>query len=266
MIEYFDHTPPPTTPFSEPGFLPRRTAYGEATEHGLVPVSDYVDMAIPKADWPDAIAACEASQSFPVHHQLANGWATGWSQDGLNYCWAFSLTAATMDRRIIEGKPHVMLGPTSLGWLVRWRNDGYYLDEAIRGARERGIAPASFTAGYSISPSRFKQWWEEEAVNYRPLEWWDIPGGRGDTTIGHCLAVLRTGCPLYVAYNWWGHAVECVGMRWDANRRQVGWVIRNSHGEKEPIVLWGNRGIPDEAYGVRSCSLAEDDFSQRGAA
>lgn len=260
MIEYFESDPLPTRLFDEPGFLPRRTAYGEAVEYGLIPVGDYVDLTVAKADWPDAIALCEQESSFPAAHQLANGWATGWSQDGLNYCWAFGLAAAAMDRRIIEGKPHVLLGPTSLGWLVNWRNAGNYLDETISGARERGIAPASFTAGYSIDRRRFKQGWEEAAQNYRPLEWWDIPGSRGDTTTGHCLAVLRSGCPLCVAYDWWGHALECVGMKWDADRRQVGWVLRNSHGERDQIVIWGQRGVPDEAYGVRSCSISDDDF------
>jgi hypothetical protein len=213
-------------------------------------------MVIPRADWPAVIAECHAKQMFPLYHQRASGvFADGWNQDGLGYCWAFGLTAAVMDAREAEGQKPVRLAPTSLGWLVRWRNQGYYLDGAIEGANKRGIAPAEYVPDLSISPSRFKPGWEEAAKLYRPLEWWDTNRRAGtDAFIGQCLAILRTGRPLYIAYNWWGHALECVALEWKSGG--VVWTLRNSHGERDVIELAGSRGIPDEAYGVRAITAA----------
>lgn len=239
--------------------MPRITGYGspEAEDMGLIPVSDYPDMYISKSHWGDVIRECHEKQTFALYHQEATGWAKdGWYQDGLGYCWAFSLTACVMDARAAQNQPHVMLAPTSLGWLVGWRNRGFFLDAAIAGARQNGIAPATHVPELSINPRDFHRDWEAEAAKYRPMEWWDTDRSAGEERfIGQCLAILRTGRPLYVAYNWWAHAVECIALKMDA-RGDIEWVIRNSHGEKEPIILRGRKGVPDEAYGVREVTFA----------
>ena len=125
-----------------------------------------------------------------------------------------------------------------------WRNTGNYLESAMAGARERGICSAEYTPDmHSLRPARFKDGWEQDALNYRLAEAWDCDSRN---MLQHALSVLATGTPLYIAYNWWGHALECVGLRWDERERDnVVWVIRNSHGEDDVIELTGSRGVPD---------------------
>ena len=163
-----------------------------------------------------------------------------------------------MISRVVAGQLPVLLNPVSLGWLVNWREEGYFLDRTIQGAKERGIASAA-VAPMSFNPRDHAQWpagWEQDALNYRALEWWDTDRAAGVVKmIAQCLAILATGTPLYIAYNWWSHALECVGMRWNASKTNgIVWTIKNSHNEEDVIELADSKGVPDEAYGVRSVS------------
>ncbi|HUT60705.1 MAG TPA: hypothetical protein VNA25_22905 [Phycisphaerae bacterium] len=261
MIQRFDLDSPDdlsavlqrTTQFgAQIGAFPRRTVYGRA--RGLVPVGEAIpDKLVQPADYKEVIAECHADQVFPVYHQRES-WGppgTTWDQNGLNYCWSWGLTATLMDLREREGRPTVQLSPVSLGWLVNWRNAGNYLESAIAGAKERGVCSAAYTPDmHSLRPNRFKDGWEEDAINYRLGEVWDCDPR---AMLQHALSVLATGTPLYIAYDWWGHALECVGLRWDEKQvNNVVWIVRNSHGEKDVIELTGNRGLPDEAYGLRA--------------
>jgi len=243
-----------------PEAIPRRTSYGshEADKCGLIPMLDYPDILIDLNDLRDIIENCRVNRVFPQYHQMAAGWATGgWSQSRYGYCWAYGLTAAVMDCREAEGKPAVRLSPFSLGWLVRWQNSGYYLDATIEGARDRGIASAEFVPEYNLSPRSFEDGWEKDARLHRPLEWWDTNKRSDSQMLQQCATILASGRPCYVAYNWWGHALELVGLTYDSRlANNVAWVLRNSHGEDDFIELTGSRGVPDEAYGVRATSLA----------
>lgn len=251
----------PRTEDGGPQILPRRTVYGsaEAEAYGLTPI-EAVDVIPKESEWQDVITECHAKQIFPMYHQEASGvFRDGWDQGGLGYCWAFGLTAAVMDARAAEGQRPVRLAPTSLGWLVGWRNRGFYLDGALKGAREQGIALDEDVPGLSINPNNFKPGWQERAKLYRPTEWWDTNRGAGDKQfISQCLAILATGRPLYIAYNWWMHALECIGLEWTPGELyNLTWVVRNSHGESGPIRFKGRRGVPDEAYGVRAVTRSE---------
>jgi len=234
------------------GAFPRRSVYGRGP--GLVPFGEACpDMLLRPADYKEAIAHCEAERIFPIYHQHESWAPPGfhWNQDGLNYCWAWGVAAALMDLRSREGKPTVVLSPVSLGWTVDWRNTGNHLESAIAGARQRGICSTEFTPNvHSRRPSTFKQGWQDDALNYRIGEVWDCDPR---SMLQHALTILATGTPLYIAYNWWGHALECVAVRWDERQRDnVVWVVRNSHGEDDVIELTGSRGTPDEAYGLRA--------------
>ena len=254
----------PATENGRPECLPRITKYAspEARALGLTPMEEYPDALIPWEKVQETIERCHREKIFPLYHQENAGVMKEWYQDGYGYCWAYGLTAAVMGCRAAEGQPPVRLSPFSLGWLVNWRNSGYYCDRAIAGARERGIAPADYVPEYELNRRRFKDGWEQEAKKYRPLEWWDVDTSRGQKdVIRQCLTILATGRPLYIAYNWWGHALECVGMRWDGSK--VIWQVWNSHGDGV-IELAGSRGVPDEAYGVRATSWGPGETSEKG--
>lgn len=252
----------PATENGLPEALPRQTRYGsiEAGRLGLIPVQDYPDILIDPKDYKEVIEHCHEKQIFPMYHQDRSGvMKDGWDQDGLGYCWAFGMTAALMDCRALEGQDPVRLAPTSLGFLVNWQNAGNYLDSAIQGARERGIAPATHVPELSIRPREFKTGWEDEALKYRLSEVWDTNAGSGaKAMIQQCLSILALGRAGYIAYDWWGHALEMVGYRWDQKAaNNVVPIIRNSHGEDDYIEIEGSRGVPDEFYGIRTASLPD---------
>ena len=240
--------------------LPRRTRYGsaEARRLGLTPIEDEPDVLIPQSDYKEALQYARDQQTMPIYHQLHTWMPAGkrWNQNGLGYCWTWGGTAALKDCRALEDKGTVQLAPVTMGWLVNWRNVGNYLESYIQGAREKGVAPASCVpddAWHTPNPRRFDSCWENERAKYRLDKVWDT--SRNDM-LRHCLSILCYGRPLYIAYNWWGHALDMVGMYWDESESyNIVCQIRNSHNEDDVIELTGSRMIPDEAYGFASTVL-----------
>jgi hypothetical protein len=242
----------------QPSIRPRRTIYGSAPEsYRLTPTADFVEMPIPKADWQAVIEQCHAEQRMPIYHTDASGVVWPWNQKSLGYCWNYSLAAAMMSCREAEGQTRLRLSPTSLGWLVHWRNQGYYLDGAIEGANQRGLPTIEYCPEQCLDPRQFAPKWEANGLLHRPLDWWDVDCGSGvERLIGTCLAILKTGRACYCALNWWSHAVPLVAQRWNpAVANSIEWIYWNSHGDG-PIALTGSKGPPDEAYGVRSTTMS----------
>jgi hypothetical protein len=247
-----------------PGFISRQSRYGDSGT-GLLPVeaSDTVQV-VKWTDLQDALGQAHTDQIMPMYHQT-NSWAPEgfrYNQNGIGYCWTWSGTACMMDCRAAEAKETVLLSPVSMGHLVGWKDRGNYLGSYIKGAREQGVASIEFVGNDINSHNRnsrtYKDGWEEDRKKYRLNEVWDTNTRAGDkTTILHCATILAlTARPIYIAYNWWGHALELVGMRWDESKQNnVAWIIRNSHNENDFIELDGSRGVPDEAYGFVSTEL-----------
>jgi hypothetical protein len=169
-------------------------------------------------------------------------------------CWTWSGTAALMDCMAREGKPVPLLSPVSMGWLVRWKNEGNYLESMIGGLKERGVCEMRFTPRmHTPDPKTFLEGWEDNALLYRLHEAYDADNSTKAKMIQHAISILNVGIGGYIAYNWWGHALELVALRWDETQaNNLVWVIRNSHDEDDVIELTGNRGVPDELYGLRA--------------
>lgn len=243
-----------------PEALPRRTRYGsrEASAYGLRPMADYLTDLVPEDSIEQVIAECHAKKLFPMYHLEASGLLEPWNQDGFGLCWAYGLTAAVTAAELRQGNA-TRRSPFSLGWMVNWKNRGYYCDKAISGARERGLAPADYVPEYQLDTSKFTAGWETAALDCRPTEWWDVDVSGADMLIiRQVLTGLRDGWASYIAYNWWGHALACVGMRWDTSEKNnVVWIDWNSH-DDGMIELAGNKGVPDEAYIVRATSLPRE--------
>lgn len=248
------------TPPREVGVIQRReeNKYGSlyAAKAGLVPVEAYPDVLVDPADYKEVIQHCHDAKIFPMYHQAATWAPDGFSydQNGIGYCWTWSGTACLMDCRALEDKETVLLAPVSMGYLVGWRNEGNYLEDFIGGARNHGIAPADCVGGINSAnrnPNSYCDDWETQAKQYRLAQVWDCSPSK---MTQHCLSILAYGRPIFIAFDWWGHALELIGLRYDGNT--LVWIIRNSHGETEPIELTGSRAIPDEAYGFISTILA----------
>lgn len=240
-------------------YLPRRTVCGsaEAMGMGLAPVLDYPDMLPDPKDFKEIIAYCHEKKIFPMYHRQASGLNMKPYQNGYGFCWSYGAIACMEQTRAVEGQAPVKLGPFSLGWLVNWRNQGYYLDRTIAALRDRGAAPESFCPEYVLEPQKFKVGWEQEALKYRLLGTWDTRRSEGTVKmIQQALAILKTGRPGYIAYDWWGHALQCAGLVWDESQpNNVGWALFNSH--KDGLIeLAGSRGVPDEFYGFGGTTIA----------
>jgi hypothetical protein len=247
--------------YEGPQVFPRKTRYGDwdALAKGLEPVEAIPDVLVPKDSFKEVIAAAEKARSFPIHH-MYDTWCpkgTKFNQNGLGYCWTWSATACLMTVRASEVKPFVSLAPVSMGYLVGWRNEGNYLEAVINGLREKGVCPGDFNS----LQNKASAWsaLDSERSKYRLRAVWDTNPRAGDATmIQHCLSILAYGRPLHGAWNWWGHAVAIVGMRWDESLlNNVAFILRNSHNESDVIELTGSRAVPDEAYGYISTEVEE---------
>ena len=247
--------------FGVPEVYPRRSRYGEADALalGLEPVEAVPDVLVPKDSFKEVIEACEKAKSFPLAHMHAS-WAppgTKYNQNGLGYCWTWSATACMMTLRAAELKPFVSLAPVSMGYLVRWANQGNYLESVLNGLRDKGVCPGDFN-DHRNSASAWSSL-DGERAKYRLQAVWDTNPRAGDAVMTqHCLSILAYGRPIILAYQWWSHALSLVGMRWDESALNgIVWVIRNSHNESDVIELTGSRGVPDEAFGLVSTAVAE---------
>jgi hypothetical protein len=245
--------------FRKPGCRPRETVYG--AEPGLIPFGEAMpDQLVDPADYKSVIEHCHAQKIFPLYHQRATWAPTGyqWTQNGLNFCWAWGLGASMMDCGAAEGRPTRILSPVTLGWLVRWRNSGNYLADAVRGALERGIATMAFTPDpHDLSRKSFVEGWEADALENRLAEAWDADTSSKASAVRYAISILKTGRSLYIAYDWWGHALSCCGVVWDETQpNNLIWLLRNSHDEDDVIEMTGDRAVPDEIIGIRANRIA----------
>jgi hypothetical protein len=241
----------PVTEDGRPQCLPRQTVYGSPglESRGYVPLTDFPSLLVPKSDWKAVIQDCHARKIFPMYHMREAGVMAKWYQKTFGFCWAYDAAAAVMGCRAAEGQSPVRLSPFSLGWLVNWRNRGYFVDRALEGARERGLAPVEYVPEYVLDTDEFKPGWEKIALNYRPLEWWDTDRSLGvESMISQALGLLYTGRCCPGALNWWRHALPVVGMDWDESVSNcIVWKWWNSH-DDGIIDITGSRGVPDELY------------------
>lgn len=241
---------------------PRTVLYGStdamSSDYGLVPMSDYPSQLIDPADYKDAIADAHARKRFPMYHSKAT-WKkklARYNQNGLNYCWFWGICGAWMAKRGMEGldTDSTILAPNTGGWTVNWANKGNTLTDAIKAMRQRGAASVEFVPNiHSLNPRTFKEGWEDDALKHRlSTDIYDTDPRNRSKRIQHCVTLLCAGIPLYIAYLWWGHALQSVGLEWDDQRNRLNWIDDNSHNEDDFIVIEGDRGVPDEAYGVPS--------------
>ena len=242
------------------GVIPRDwevKPYGSLKEVAVA-VSDAPDVLIDPKDYKEVIQRCHDERIFPMYHQQATWAPPGfrWTQNGTNYCWIWSLTGDVMNCQAREGKRKLgddLLAPISVGWSVGWRNVGNYLDAGVAAVIKRGIAPASFIPDpFSRSYRNYKDGWEAAAMQNRLPEdsVWDT---NPRNMLQHAISILCTGSSGYIAYNWWGHALSLVGLRWDESApNNIVWIIRNSHNEDDFLEMTGSRGVPDELLGIRA--------------
>jgi hypothetical protein len=227
-----------------PGLLPRDySAVPIGTMPYCTPFAATVPI-IPENEWLPRIRMMEGKFIRSIY----TGTPPEDTQNGLNYCWSFSLGQAIKGSRDADGQPHVDLCPESLGRDVNWRNAGNYCGSAIAAAAKWGMCDRSFSPKrYSLSPSTWTKGWEQEALSHRVLEWYEL----GTVNMWQeVVTALLLGHGVYFGVNWLSHAM------WFSELQIVGEKIGawtpNTWGDGEDMLLTGAKAIPDEAYVIRS--------------
>lgn len=242
------------------GALARRSVYGRSP--WAIPVGEALaDKLVDPKDYKEVIQHCHDQQIFPLYHQHATWAPEGqmqWDQNGLGFCWAWGATAGLMDLLAREGKPVPLLSPVSLGWLVNWRNQGNYLESAIKGLKERGVCEMKYTPDpHSLSYRNYEEGWETNWLGYRLGEVFDTDGSSKKTIIQHTVTLLSRGISCPNAFTWWGHALEVVAVWWDESvKNNIRWGIRNSHKESDIIEMTGDNAVSDEVWGYSASQTA----------
>ena len=243
------------------GVLPRYVPYGslQAVSLALIPVDQQPDVLVPKDQWKERIEEANAKRMFPIHF-LEKAKAPAKNQAWTNYCWAYALASVLEALGLMQGRLYRRLAAATLGRLVNFKNQGYWLTEALSGAKEFGIASSLFAQDGTTDERTFKPGWEADGLNNRPLEWFDTVGvdnrrRNEEEQVHQCVSLLLSPTPLFQAHFWWGHAVMGAGLIWDPKQKyNLRWVAVNSHGDGR-IELTGSRGVPDEAYGLRAMTF-----------
>jgi hypothetical protein len=201
---------------------------------------------IPEVEWPERVADMTAKKLWPEDaYQRFNPRLK--YQDGLGYCWTYSLAQNLEVVRAINNLPYVELGPESLGGDVGWRNRGNYLDSALRYCAEHGMASREFIPDHEINPRNFKDGWEQDAQLYKPVEWWD--GGAKDMWHEAVTMLLSGSCVPWIGLNWWSHAITYT--RLEYVRGELCAYTPNSHGAGQDRILSGRKKVPDSLFSVR---------------
>jgi hypothetical protein len=142
-----------------------------------------------------------------------------------------------------------------MGYLVGWRNEGNYLGSFLKGARDDGICPAETQSIGGMNDHRNRS------------SIWPMGGDRELYLLGDsielnpdnmqqmCVSACCNGYTIYVAYMWWGHAVELVAYRYRGGELQT--IISNSHNETDYYVLTGSKAVPYEAHAILTTVLTE---------
>lgn len=239
-------------------YYPRQTIYGEpdAVAYGLTPVESIPNIVIVEKDLQAAIEHAHAQRTMPMYlHQQT--WAPEgfyWYQNGLGYCWTWGGCATLKTTYAMEGREVPDVAPVSMGYLVGWANRGNFMESIVQGLRERGACTAP--NGERNSTNRSASYWEQHEDTRQLFlldQCWDTDARDQRVMALQCASILCYGRPLAVAYDWWGHLLELIGVLWTPGTwMNLTWVLQNSHGEKKLITLEGKKGTPSEAAGFIS--------------
>jgi hypothetical protein len=164
---------------------------------------DVDSFIIPREQWPDLISQKDKAKSW-LDDLVAELNIPCKDQDGRSLCHAYSVVTAYEVMDSVAGNKHLEYGSESVaGYVTNWSNRGADPEDDLDVLVERGVCEASFMdQPWSLSPSRWKDGWKENALTHRALEYcvprtklWDVS----------CTCALKNLCTGTWA-SWWSHA------------------------------------------------------------
>jgi hypothetical protein len=240
------------------GTLPRRTQYG-SLPFGVTSIP-----TIPMEEWPDRIADMERTKSTLKHIWADVMPKPVWDQDGLGYCHGFSAVMCLAVQIFgVQGLPYVELSSSSVaGRVTGWRNRGAAIDDDLEVMVKYGACTTEFCPMTTANRADCKPGWEENALKYRVLRWYD---GQSRNLLQQG-SLLLTNKPTGVGLNYWGHAVTDMVLR-DINKslratdpERYGIEFLNSWTKNWGDYGWGvrvgSRKYADQFYAIYEASLA----------
>lgn len=187
-------------------------ALARRTEAGLCKVAAPAapDFLIPRDRWPELIAKKDEEGSWLadiIAPEIRREITRREDQNGLGYCWTYCVTIAAIVERIRQNHPLAFLSAESIGGpITGWRNRGGWPEDALGRLISHGACPQEYMdRPNSLSPSRWKDGYEEAALDYRATEFWDydVFCKPFDAAVSSAIWTVPYGGGL----GWWAHAI-----------------------------------------------------------
>ena len=196
-----------------------------------------------KAEVIELVKRREATKTGLRHLIAANGVRTK-DQDGINYCWIYSVTLTMEIAYSVQGNDYVPLSATAAGTMITGGvNRGGYGAEAIDFLSKHGTCRQSMWPEHKLVPRLWTPEIEADAKNNMITDWGELKYADLDQAVG----CLLNNHPIAIGLPWWGHEVvlvDLVLLPGDV----IGFVFMNPWGE-----TWGDKGFgvltPDKAQG-----------------
>jgi len=246
-------------------FQPPQVAYGQVVgydEQGNIvwsakPFEDVMPL-IPRDEWRDRIKEKDANGSWLKN---AVGEIPVKDQDGLGYCHAYGTVSVLEILDMIATGRYFDLSGESVGGIVTgWQNRGADPMQDLAVAIKYGACESSYMdRPNSISPSRWKTGWQQNALQHRMAEYWDlrVPGKTFDAV----MTCYLYSYPIGLGYGWWSHFIHGgFRARYNETKRCFDIEERNSWGKNYgdngyfwlPEGTGRGQGTPDWAFAGRA--------------
>lgn len=244
----------------------KKMPYGSAP--GTVSIKDAGVTVIPRSQWPACIAALKSANGGLM--ALAYGKVACSDQDGLGYCWVHSVKNSAEILSYEQGFPFYQLSAVSVGGpITGYRNEGGWPADALDYMVKNGAVGTKYWPENKLSSSYFKKAEVQADYPRHKVAGTIVDLGTTGKIFDECVSCVLMGAPVAVSYNWWGHAIQMVGVEYK-NGVYYG-VFRNSWGSSYgddgfflmPEGRGSNKGTPDDAQALMM--MVSPDFVARKA-
>jgi hypothetical protein len=195
------------------------------------PLADSLEI-IPEEQWSDLISMKDRDKSW-LQDRIDD--LACKDQDGLGYCHGYGPVTCLEVMRKVAGLPYVELSAESVaGRVTGWRNEGGDPEEDLDVLVQYGACEAAYMdRANSISPSRWEDGWEQNALNYRAAETFMQLSGDLWLIAGTCALRNIVTSPWF---DWWGHCISG-SYRLKNENGKIYRLDRNNWGME-----WGDKG------------------------
>lgn len=219
---------------------------------------------IPMEEWPDRIADLDRTGGW-AHDRWKDSPIGVGDQDGYSWCHAWAYAWHYMIQRAIQGLPYIEMSASSIGGPVTNYNKdrgAYILDDLEQGVKV-GLASTEFVPMRDYHKSSRKPGADDNSALHKATEYVDL-GQRGFQRQG---SKLLLGKSTSDGFDWWGHAIPAVRLRYLNNGRKAtdhlsyDKLILNQwgtgFGDNGLAWLSGTKKIADESYVVEVGTAGE---------